>query len=371
MIKNGGNQVLNLQNKKILYILSGNEPSGYVRARIFKTENEKQGLDVDFIQLKSDFLIKTMMKLKPLLLAKLTIELIIKISYNLKRFYLMRIIDNYDVIIAIKFIKSDLLKRIKSNSKALLIYDFDDSVWLNAFDGEDEFAKKVTIVDCVTSGNSYLASKAAQYNKNSYVVNAPSQIEQFMACKSCEKDYSEDKKEIIIGWIGSPSTLFSLYKIYDALEIIGEKYPNVVLKLVGTGKDSKMIPRFEKIKVRTISSYDQSEMIKQVSSFDIGLYPLFLSELSLGRGPLKATIYMAGKVPLICSGYIENNKIVEDGVNGFFANETSEWIDKLSLLIENRSLREKIGLNGFKYASEHNSINKSTNQLLEIIGKHS
>ncbi|MFN8254523.1 MAG: glycosyltransferase family 4 protein [Bacteroidales bacterium] len=355
--------VSQLKNKKILYILSGNEPSGFVRARIFKDELKQRGARVDYLQLKSDILIEAMFKSKPLLLLKLLFELLLQVNYNLQKYRLLKFVHKYDVVVAVKYVKSQLLSEIKSKSKALLIYDFDDSVWLRDFDGEEEFQRKIKTADCITSGNDYLARKAAQYNQNSFVVRAPSQIESFVEYYKETKIGAKSEKEIIIGWIGSASTLFSLYKVYDALEFIGSKYPNVVLKLLGTGKDRKAVPRFEKIKVITVPEYDQNEMIHHVSTFDIGVYPLFLSELSMGRGPLKATIYQAGKVPLICSGYIENNRFLEEKITGFFADETAEWIDKISFLVENPDARKQIGINGFNYALRNFSIENSVNQI--------
>ncbi|MFC2099076.1 glycosyltransferase, partial [Bacteroidota bacterium] len=213
------------------------------------------------------------------------------------------------------------------------------------------------------------ANHASIYNKASFVVNGPCQIENFLSYKNSIINTTNQDRKIILGWIGSPETLFYLYKIYDALELIGEKYPNVILKLVGTGKERFVVPPFEKIKVDTVPTYNQNEMIKQVYSFDIGLYPLFYNELSLGRGSLKATIYMAGGIPVVCSSIGENTKIIKDGNNGLLADDTDEWFEKLSLLIENPILRKKIGENGNKYAATNFSINNCLNHFLEIIDK--
>ena len=146
-----------------------------------------------------------------------------------------------------------------------------------------------------------------------------------------------------------------------------EKYLNVILKLVGSGKERLLIPLFEKIRLETVSSYSQKEMIKQVYSFDIGLYTLFYNELYLGRGSLKATIYMAGSIPVVCSSIGENVKIIQNGNNGFLANNTDEWVEKLSLLIDNPSLRTKVGETGFNYVKTNYSIESCLNQLLKII----
>jgi len=356
-----------LQNKKFLYVLIGAQTSSFVRGSVYKEEFKKRNIQVDYFQLNSQKL-TLLIYSTSFYPVRLLFRILNKLYFLLRRYLLFKRVAKYDVIVAIKYIDSKLLKQIKFKSNALLIYDFDDAVWLKMFFGEDELLKKLSIVDYVTSDNSYLAKFVSSYNKNSYVVNGPCQIEKFISkINNTEFKSSNLNETVILGWVGSNSTLFYLYKIYDALELIGEKYANVVLKLVGTGYDPLLIPPFEKMKVILIPEYDQNEMIKQVYSFDIGLYPLFLNQLSLGRGSLKATIYMAGSIPTVCSSIGENEKIIQDGVNGFLADNTDEWVEKLSLLIENPTIRKEIGKKGFDFAASNYSIESCLTQFLNIL----
>jgi len=369
IVENGGIPVLKPQNKRFLYLLSGDNPSSYVRAWVYKEEFQKRNIQVDYFHLNPPKLIRAI-KGTRLFLVKLLLRIIKKPDIIRRRLLLFKRINDYDVIIAVKYIKSNLLNKIRSKSNALLIYDFDDAVWLDMFNGRDEFLKTTSIVDCLTSDNSFLANYASVYNNNSFVLQGPCQVEKFIANKnlSLSKPNGSDS-QIVIGWVGSAGTLFYLYKIYEALELIGERYPNVVLKLVGAGKNKDLIPPFEKIKVIKVPIYDQKEMIKQVYSFDIGVYPLFLNELSLGRGSLKATIYMSGGVPLVCSAIGENVNIIKDGENGFLADTANEWFEKLSLLVESPSLRKKMGESGFNFAESHYSVNSCMNTFLGIVEK--
>ena len=361
--------MLKLQNKKFLYILHGDGPSFIVRALVYKEEFEKRGIQVDYFRLNSQFLSKCIHYFSFFYPLQILFRALNKLFYIKQQYFLYKIVNNYDFIIAVKYIESKLLKKIKQISKALLIYDFDDAVWLNMFFGEEEFSKRVSFVDYVTSDNTYLASRASIYNKKSFVVNGPCQLEKFIINNN-ERSIPKNKDStIVIGWIGSPSSIFYLYKIYDALELIGEKYSNVVLKIIGTGKQQNLIPPFEKIKVVTLPSYDQAEMIKQVFSFDIGLYPLFLNELSLGRGSLKATIYMSSKIPVVCSDIGENLNIINDKINGFLASDTDEWVEKISYLIESPDLRNEMGKKGFDFVKTNYSIKNCLNQLFEVISE--
>lgn len=53
-------------------------------------------------------------------------------------------------------------------------------------------------------------------------------------------------------------------------------------------------------------------------------------------------------IPAVLSPVGVNREIIRDGENGFLAATVEEWVDKLSLLIENESLREQLGQAGRK-----------------------
>jgi glycosyltransferase involved in cell wall biosynthesis len=52
-----------------------------------------------------------------------------------------------------------------------------------------------------------------------------------------------------------------------------------------------------------------------------------------------------------------NSDIIEDGRNGFLASTTDEWVDKLSLLIDNADLRRKMGIEARRTVEERYSVN--------------
>jgi glycosyltransferase involved in cell wall biosynthesis len=203
-------------------------------------------------------------------------------------------------------------------------------------------------------------SRALLFNKNSFVLNGPAQVELFDRVAVSQKI---DKRQIIIGWVGSPSTLHYLYSIYNALEKVGQMFPFVKLVLLGVGEDVLLRPHFDKIKTEMIPFYDQSKMLQIVKTFDIGLYPLFNNELSIGRGSLKATIYMSAKVPAICTDLGENNRIIQHKKNGLLAKTEEDWFSAIEELINYPELRSYIGNNGYNYVKEHYSLDTCFNQL--------
>jgi hypothetical protein len=264
-------------------------PSVMVRAEIFAQVLKKDGYEVSFYYDYSKTLqrfLELFLKFKFLYFIFYSLlERIQKVVAKIKRLTIFKVVSTCDGIIIIKYVEPSFISWIKGKSSAKILYDFDDAVWLPAFMGEEKFNSIIGLVDFVSCDNNYLKAKAKRFNENTFVLNGPSQLELFEKSVRIAKKKGEP---IIIGWIGSPATLFYMYSIYDALEEIGRRFPNVVLHLVGTGYHR--VPEFEKLKVVRIPAYDQAGMVQHVNTFDIGLYPLFNNELALGRGSLKATI---------------------------------------------------------------------------------
>jgi glycosyltransferase involved in cell wall biosynthesis len=349
--------------KKVLYFISSPAPSSVVRGEVFKNSLNDGGFHVNFyynyskrLNRLADYLAKN----KILSSVIGCINLYARLHLFFKRQLLMRSINNYEGIIIIKYIDSNFLSKMRKIYSGKILYDFDDAIWLNSFFGQQEFEKIIGSVDYVSCDNFYLHDKAKLYNNNVFVLNGPSQLEKF----DQEENKSSNPAKIILGWVGSPSTLFYLYSIYDALEEVGRRFENVELTILGSGYDPSRVPDFEVIKVNLIPTYDQAEMIRHIKAFDIGIYPLFKNELSLGRGALKATLYMSSKIPAVCAligG--ENEKLIDHRVNGCLANGTQEWVDVLSELITNEKLRNEIGKKGHEFVKRSYSLNACYTQL--------
>ena len=81
---------------------------------------------------------------------------------------------------------------------------------------------------------------------------------------------------------------------------------------------------------------------------------------------------MALEIPTIMSPVGVNSEIIEDGVNGFLADDHKEWVEKLSALIESSALREKLGkagrqtvINRYSFESQKDPYVQPFNSLCE------
>ena len=264
--------------------------------------------------------------------------------------------NDYDIVFvqreAIMIGSSYFEKRIR-RSKAKHVFDFDDSIWLmDTSDGNKKYewlknpektVRNIRYADMVFAGNAYLANYARSCN--AYVKIIPTTID-----TDFHKPLPKNNDKLIIGWIGSHTTIKHFEYALDFLTSIKKKYPQVEIRVVG---DADYINEALNIKGIAWSFNTEVEMI---NSFSIGIMPLPDDEWAKGKCGLKGLSYMACEVPTIMSPVGVNTEIIQHGKNGFLASTTDEWISCLSQLIESLELRESMGKAGRQTVLEKYSV---------------
>jgi glycosyltransferase involved in cell wall biosynthesis len=76
---------------------------------------------------------------------------------------------------------------------------------------------------------------------------------------------------------------------------------------------------------------------------------------------------MSCGIPVVASSVGVNHEIIQDGINGFLTDNEEDWLNKISLLIEDRFLRGKIGLEGRKTVEHKYSVRVNAPILKEVI----
>lgn len=244
------------------------------------------------------------------------------------------------------------------------IFDFDDAIFLPASSSQNSFIEKfrrpeevcklIKMSNHVIAGNYYLAEFAAQYNKNVSVIPTSIDTDKYYPISS-----DLPIKKIVIGWIGSVTTAEFIFILRDAFTELSKR-KNIVFKVVGGNLNCAQIPDIINI------PWSMDEEIKHLKTFDIGIMPMPDNEWTRGKCGFKAILYMGMGIPCVCSPVGVNKEIIKDGINGFLADKPEEWIDRLSLLIDNAELRRKIGLAGRKTIEEKFSVRMNAPKMLEI-----
>jgi glycosyltransferase involved in cell wall biosynthesis len=289
-------------------------------------------------------------------------------SFLIRTYDLLRA-NRYDVIFIYRealMVGSTLFERLFTLSKATIIFDFDDSIWLHdTSDGNQglQWLKKPSktaticrLADCVIVGNEYLAGYARQYSNN--VVVIPTTI---------DTGYHKNvvgyqvKQPVCIGWTGTATTLKHFESILPALIAIKQKYGvgvcfKMIINTVYENKDLELIA----------TPWNISSEIEDLTSIDIGIMPLPDDQWSQGKCGFKGLQYMSLGIPTIMSPFGVNKVIITDGKNGYLALTNDEWITTLSYLIEHPSIRQQIGKQGQTTIVERFSVDSQKTKYISM-----
>jgi len=247
-----------------------------------------------------------------------------------------------------------------------IIYDFDDALMYrssgarnpHSFSRRFRFAYMMKRVNFVMAGNQFLKSQVIPYNPNVEVIPTSIDLSRYSVKKG---DHPEGL--ITIGWLGSSSTLKYLRSLLPTLENMFNGYPHFQLKIVcDQFLDSSYLPI---IKKRWSSEEEEADL----KSFDIGIMPLSDDLWSRGKCGLKILQYQSVGVPVICTPVGVNRDIIEDGVNGFWAQDEDQWEKGLLKLIQENGLRREMGLEGRKTVERGYSLEVNAPRILDVLKK--
>lgn len=270
---------------------------------------------------------------------------------------------NYDVIFLQRKRLNPFFLYLLRRRAMGIIYDFDDAVMYRdsksssprSSTRQRRFVKVVKAACHVIAGNSFLRDQAQRYNDRVTVI--PTAIDMH---KYSKKDYKK-KGGITIGWIGSSSTLPYLGEIKAVFEELGKKYGNVKLKIIcDSFFDCKNMPVIKK-------TWSAEEEIEDLKSLDIGVMPLLDDPWSWGKCGLKILQYYGVGIPVVCTPVGVNIDVVQDGVNGYLAMTHEEWVEKLSILIEDPLLRQEMGMRGRELVRESFSVQGCAPKFYQVL----
>jgi glycosyltransferase involved in cell wall biosynthesis len=245
-----------------------------------------------------------------------------------------------------------------------IVFDFDDAIMYRSSTAKNpyspsrrlKFAHMMKRVDFVIAGNEFLQSEVLPYNDKVEVIPTSIDLSQY---RPKEEYHTGDP--ITIGWLGSSSTLKYLKKLLPAFEDLYQQYPHFQLKIVcDQFLDGVHVPVIKK-------KWTSEEEEADLKSFDIGVMPLTDDLWTRGKCGLKILQYYGVGVPVVCTPVGVNREIVEDGINGFWAEDENQWEKSLLRLIREEGLRKAMGTRGRKKVEENYSLDVNAPRLLNIL----
>ncbi|MFH1071060.1 MAG: glycosyltransferase family 4 protein, partial [Candidatus Glassbacteria bacterium] len=259
-------------------------------------------------------------------------------------------------------------ERILTLAGRKYIYDFDDAIYLpnvarpNRLFGRLKCPGKVASIvrrsHLTIAGNRYLAEFARNAGAGRVVV-LPTVVDTDRF-RPPEKESTAGK--LVIGWIGSPTTIEFLERFREVFDRVAERTGAAVTFRVVGGQLARPLPA----SVECVPWKLETE-VEELHRFDVGIMPMPDNEWTRGKCAFKAIEYMAVGIPAVCSPVGINAELIEDGVNGFLADDSGAWTEILVRLAEDPGLRARIGLAGRKTVEERYSLRVALPQLTAAI----
>jgi glycosyltransferase involved in cell wall biosynthesis len=251
-----------------------------------------------------------------------------------------------------------------------IIYDIDDMVFLGhaseankkfkPLKGTQKMIYLMKIANHVITCTPTLDQFVKQHNKNTTDISSTINTDVYIP-----KTNYELFSPVIIGWSGSHSTSTYLKILEPVFEKLLDYGINFKILIIGN-KDfcfnNKTIP-YEAIE------WNLHTEVEDLKKIDIGVYPLPNESWVFGKSGLKALQYMALGIPTIATAIGANYRIIKHGENGFLIkdNNVEEWVKTLLQLINDKSLREKIGKKGIETVEKNFSVKANAVKYISVL----
>ncbi len=261
------------------------------------------------------------------------------------------------------FFGTSIFERMLSR-KAVMLFDFDDAIWMNDISesnrnlswlkNSDKTAQIVKLADLVIVGNSFLADYARRWNDNVDVIPTTIDTDLYSYRGARETD------TVVIGWIGSLTTLKHFQESVPALARVKEKYGDRISFKVIVDVD------YRESRLNLVSTkWSKETEVDELLGIDIGIMPLPNNDWSKGKCGFKGIQYMSVGIATIMTPVGVNVDIISNGQNGLLATTEQEWVDCLSRLIDSPELRRQMGEAGRATVEQRFSVKSQQQHFVD------
>lgn len=282
------------------------------------------------------------------------------------RIGMLRRVYRADVVVLVRRLFRPLQNMALQACAKRLVYDVDDAVLYHdssrraqeSPQREARFTRMVRQSTRVIAGNAYLKGLVEERGGSATVI--PTCVDDKRLTPG-RKHHTGGK--VILGWIGSRSTLMYLEALKPVFEEIGRRYgESVALKVVCDAFPKDLgLEIIEK-------QWSLADELADLRSFDVGLMPQPDDRWTRGKCGLKLLQYMAVGIPGVASPVgVANDIILADGETGFLPKDADEWVNVLSMMIENQEFRESVGLLGRESLRGRYTVADWTDRYVRLI----
>jgi O-antigen biosynthesis protein len=255
-----------------------------------------------------------------------------------------------------------LIARIKAKNKEI-IFETDDLVYDPAFLKHMDYFTQMNALErklyengvggeiladpyvkICTASTTFLAHKLREKNKQVFVVrNRVSQADVKLSAEILAVAKKDEDITRVAYLSGTPSHNKDFATITEALMALLEKYPQMQLVLVGPLDTDNQLQKFAN-RIERIHFLPRAKYFEAVANIDINLAPLEIGNpFCEAKSELKWIEAGLVGVPTVAAATGTFKEAITDGVDGFVATTTEEWIEKIGKLIVSEDLRKQMG----------------------------
>ena len=255
-----------------------------------------------------------------------------------------------------------IIERLAKRLNVPIVYDFDDPIFLTQKSTSSgwfsmlKFPQKThslfRLSDRIISINDIMGDYARKFNPAVSVVPNFVDPEIFRPADS-------PHDEVRIGWSGSHSTMHNLKAIAEPLRRLQNKYA-VPVRVVGNGN-----LEIEGVDL-DVRQWTVKTEVSDLQDCSIGVVPLEESSGNQWKFFLKVVQYLAIGLPVVAQKAGSNSDVIKDGVNGFVVETEDEWYNRISLLIEDKDLRQRMSQAARQTALDHYSPQAQMPRVAQI-----
>jgi glycosyltransferase involved in cell wall biosynthesis len=250
---------------------------------------------------------------------------------------------------------------LQAMAKRPIVLDVDDAVWLNTGGHRARYLARDS--DLIVCGNNFLANHFSRWNANVTVIPTAVNTAWYRPHRTPSADAAGEAPALVMGWTGTSGNFPFLYAIEVALLKVLQHCPRAKLLIVADRPPQfKLLPEsrieFERWTPRT----EQAAFARM----SIGLMPLADTDWCNGKCSYKMLCYMAAGLPVVVTAAGMNREVLALGEVGLGAGREREWVDALTILLDDANLRRSMGAAGSAVVEERFSLHRLAQQYAAL-----
>ncbi len=232
-----------------------------------------------------------------------------------------------------KFLGCIVKSKFIGKSKISIFLKFNPVFWILLYLGYKKSNRSLKNINSFISLSDFISS---QLRRNKVKLSQITKIPNIVDIEDPEKQFKINEKGVLISYIGALEKIKGIGMLIKAFN--GIDLENAKLLVFGDGSLKNYLRKIANKNVKFYGKVDHKFMPSVYKQSDIIVQPALWPE-PLSRVLLEATYF--GK-PIIATDIGGNSEGVVDGKNGFLVENEDELKEKLNMLIQNKSLRDKM-----------------------------